>query len=413
MRFPGFHRRFVWVPLVLTLFTPWVTWAQEAVSPVPGAACDPSFWTLNGSAQDPGDGRIILTQPQQAQTGSSWAPTLLDLRQDFDLSFKVYLGSNPSGSDGIAFVIQAQGLNALGGRGGGQGYGDLDGFPPLNPLRAVHPSVAVEIDTHPNIEFPDPSYDHMAVVENGRQENLPANPEGVQPAMPGGATVKDGREHDLNVRWDAARRLMEVRMDGRQVMTYLKDMVSLVFGGNPMVYWGFTGTCGGDYNLQYFRLQGCGQSPTPTPTFVPVQPTATSTVTSTPTVIPATPTGTATATHPPSVPTMTPTEPSTGRRCRMQQPIAFPNPCRGGQVRFRCPGLAAGDAVRMTVFSSSGRKIREESFYCPSDPSKDGFDVVWELKDRSGDPVSNGLYHVRFTQNGFNGHHICKVVILR
>jgi sugar lactone lactonase YvrE len=255
-------------------------------TPLPPTGCDLTGWTLQGDAGLEFSNQIRFFRVENTG-GSAWAPTLLNLNSDFDLTFRVFLGSSVTGSDGIAFMIQSQGPNALGGAGGGLGYGDLNGYPPLNHAAAIHPSVAVEIDTFRNIEFPDPTYDHIVVVENGIQET-PAS--GVLPAMPGNATIKDGNEHDFKITWNAATRVMQVYLDGRFILTYTKDMVAQIFGGNPNVYWGMTGST--NYTVQYFRLAGCAQGVTVTPT---VTHTSTgSTRTATPT---RTPTMTNTLTH--------------------------------------------------------------------------------------------------------------------
>ena len=255
-------------------------------APVSMAGCGLGDWSLNGSAQFVGGNEIQFSNTVQSVAGSAWAKTPVDLSADFNMDFTVFLGYDPNGSDGIAFVLQGQGPGALGGLGVGLGYGDLNGFPPLNHAAAIHPSVAVEIDTHPNMEFPDPAYDHMGVVENGIEENPYANVGGVQAAMPGQATIKDGHEHDLNVAWSAASKVMRVSLDGRFILEYDRDMVSAIFGGTTQVLWGLTGSTGGGVNLQYFRVNNCGGGQA-TATFTPT-PTSTPTATWTPTSFPST-----------------------------------------------------------------------------------------------------------------------------
>jgi len=409
------------------------TWTPTPITtaPVSQTGCDLTGWTLNGSAQAVGGNEIQFSNTVQSVAGSAWAKSPVDLSADFNMDFTVFLGYDPNGSDGIAFVLQSQGANALGGLGGGLGYGDLNGFPPLNHATAIHPSVAVEIDTHPNIEFPDPNYDHMGVVENGIEENPYANLGGVQPAMPGQATIKDGHEHDLNVVWSAASKVMKVYLDGRFIMEYDRDMVSAIFGGNPQVLWGLTGSTGGGVNLQYFRVKTCGggqATATFTSTFTPT-PTVTSTVTKTPTPVPPTatpsptasgtptytptptstssvgiatltwtptprvsttptpvpPTATPTSTHPTCnrtpVPTCTPSH-----RCGHPQP--YPNPCRDRA----CFSLDGGpyDRVVLSLHTLSGREIcRKVLPWTGQDECK----IDWDLRDDHRAQVCNGIYY--------------------
>jgi hypothetical protein len=126
--------------------------------------------TLNGSAAQ-ADGKVLrLTPNKEDQKGSAWLQTPIDLAQSFSTSFQVSL-HNGSG-DGVAFVIQAVGLDALGDLGGGIGYGSIDN----DTLQSLIPSVAVEFDTWQN-EW-DPNDNHISVVRDGAvdlQDHVLAN----------------------------------------------------------------------------------------------------------------------------------------------------------------------------------------------------------------------------------------------
>ena len=115
----------------------------------------------------------------------------------------------------------------------------------------------VEIDDFPNMEFPEPVYDHIGVLENGIETSYVNQGGAAVPALPGNATVRDGTEHSFRITWDAAARSMKVYFDGNNVTEYDKDMVAAIFGGNPNVYWGLTGATGGGYELTYFRSLNC------------------------------------------------------------------------------------------------------------------------------------------------------------
>lgn len=118
---------------------------------------DASALHLNGSARVL-DGRLALTTGLQ-QAGSAWSKSTLDTSRSFTVSFRAVV-SQPT--DGLAFVVQAEGPAALGALGGAIGYGGTGDQP-------IRPSVAVEIDTWDNSpDGYDPAgHQHLAVTHNG------------------------------------------------------------------------------------------------------------------------------------------------------------------------------------------------------------------------------------------------------
>lgn len=220
----------------------------------------PSGWCINGTAQTSAVAdQYILTQDALWQNGSVWNATPINLNDDFDKRFSVYLGSNDGGADGLVFVLQnaGTGTQALGGAGVGLGY------------VGISPSVGVELDTWQNGELGDPNYDHIAVDENGQDNHQGAAP--VQ-ASESSANIEDGAEHALRITWSQTSQTLTVFFDGAERLVYTKDIINDIFGGNPQVYFGFTGTTGGASNLQYVIMDT-----------MPVV-TATSTATQTPEV---------------------------------------------------------------------------------------------------------------------------------
>ena len=75
-----------------------------------------------------------LTPNQSVKSGSVWNRNKIDLNQDITLEFKLYLGNNNAGADGVAFAFQPI-SDTVGGDGGGLGIED------------VTPSFFVAIDT--------------------------------------------------------------------------------------------------------------------------------------------------------------------------------------------------------------------------------------------------------------------------
>jgi hypothetical protein len=98
--------------------------------------------TLNGSARSNG-GPIRLTGQHDLQAGSVFATNPVDVRK-FHTTFRFRIGGGQK-ADGFTFCIQSEGPRALGGPGGGLGYGP-DPSDPLDPGFRVTQSVALKFD---------------------------------------------------------------------------------------------------------------------------------------------------------------------------------------------------------------------------------------------------------------------------
>jgi hypothetical protein len=236
-------------------------------------------YVTNGSATMVAPGVLQLTNGStQGQQGAAWSPNTLDLSQSFNYSFQMNFGSNSGGADGMAFVLQraAAGTAALGNDGGNLGFG---GFATYNQASgtAVSASLAVEFDTYQNsgANLPntgDPSYDHIMVEENGNviHSGCPGNvvsANGTCPiqASPSSGNIKDNIWHDINITWNSGTHVMQVFFDGSLRMTYTRDIVGQLFGGNTCVNVGFTGSDGGVTNDQRVRCPPGTPTPSPTP----------------------------------------------------------------------------------------------------------------------------------------------------
>ncbi|MFM7021805.1 MAG: lectin-like domain-containing protein [Flavobacteriales bacterium] len=182
-----------------------------------------------------------LTQDVMWQNGSMWNTTKIDLSNSFDLLFELYFGDDNNGADGISFTLQQQGTNA-GSSGGGLG------------VFGVTPSLIVEYDTYENVPYADPSFDHIAIVKNGVIDHGAANNlAGPVKANTAGSDIENGQWHNSRVIWDAKTHKLEVYFDCQLRLTYTGDIVSSIFSGNALVYYGFTAATGGATNEQSVR----------------------------------------------------------------------------------------------------------------------------------------------------------------
>lgn len=199
-------------------------------------------YTLNGSANQESCNTYTLTTANNTQSGSVWNNFKIDLNQSFDYNFSVNLGSNDAGADGIAFVLQPI-STSVGTSGGGLGY------------QGITPAVGVTIDTWQNADNSDPVFDHIAIQLNGDITHTTSNNiAGPVQAIAGNDNIEDGLFHSFRIRWDAITHTFSAYIDGVLRVTAVKDFVTDVFGGNPLVYWGFTGSTGGANNWQRFQI---------------------------------------------------------------------------------------------------------------------------------------------------------------
>lgn len=201
-----------------------------------------SQYTVNGDATQDNCHCYTLTQNIGDQHGSVWNNTRINLNQSFDFSFQVKLGCvDGNGADGIAFVLQPT-STSVGTTGGGMGY------------QFVAPAVGVTLDTYQNSSPDnDPWYDHIAIQLNGDiNHNSAACLTPLTPISATSNNVEDCQNHVLRVTWDAVTKTMTVYFDNQLRVSAVNDFTNTIFGGSPLVYWGFTGATGGLSNLQQF-----------------------------------------------------------------------------------------------------------------------------------------------------------------
>jgi gliding motility-associated-like protein len=215
--------------LIMGLFcslSPCSAWAQS--------------YFLNGDASYLGNNCYQVTANNDWQNGTVWYSDQLDLTEDFSIEFDMYFGtSDANGADGMAFVMQTVGSNAIGASGGGMGF---QGF---------NPSFGIEFDTFFNGDASDPSYDHVAFLRNGNIfHNSADNLAGPVAATSGQTNIEDGQAHQIKITWDVATQTVALYVDCQLRLTDQINLINSIFQGSSMVYWGFTGATGGFFNQQ-------------------------------------------------------------------------------------------------------------------------------------------------------------------
>jgi hypothetical protein len=204
-----------------------------------------SAWSFVGTgsatpAVFQGDSIVRITPKAGSRSGAAWFRTQIDLSKSYEYEFDLYLGDSDAGADGLAFVMQTQGLNAFGGVGAGIGY------------QGISPSVAIEMDTYHNGNGASDfnGNDHTTINLNGSLSNTVGTFACLSPSC---ANVEDNQFHTVRIIWNEPTKLLSFYFDGSLRNSATIDMVNTVFGGNNMVYVGFTGSTGGAINLQAFR----------------------------------------------------------------------------------------------------------------------------------------------------------------
>lgn len=196
---------------------------------------------LNGNAVNTGQDCYDVTPNVGWQNGSIWYANQIDLSESFELEFLMSYGAvDLNGADGMVFVMQTVGTFAMGGAGGGMGF---DGF---------SPSFGVEFDTYQNLnDNADPAYDHLAFLKNGVvNHNSTNNLAGPIQANVLNGNIEDGLDHIIRISWNAETFLIECYFDCVLRLSATVDMVSTIFAGQNLVYWGFTGSTGALFNQQ-------------------------------------------------------------------------------------------------------------------------------------------------------------------
>jgi len=200
---------------------------------------------LNGDATFMGNDCYRLTDAFNDENGTVWYADQIDLSQPFELQFIMNFGTfDQNGADGIVFVLQTEGTDALGITGGGLGF---EGF---------NNSFGIEFDTWSNADNGDPLFDHIAMVSDGVvNHNAPQNIAGPVQASNLSVNIEDGQNHVVTVRWNPEALTISVDFDCQPRLTGGIDLVNEIFNGQESVYFGFTASTGGAVNVQTVCLQ--------------------------------------------------------------------------------------------------------------------------------------------------------------
>jgi len=201
-------------------------------SPLPHATAQ---FQLNGSTVMAEEGCLGFQPANNFISGTFWETQKIDLRDTFDMNFRLFLGcAGNTSDDGLVFAFQSVGAS-LGSYGGNMGFDGLS------------PTLGVEVDLRQDAGDGDPAADHLAIIRNGDLGHAgPNNLAGPVPAATGSDVIQDCDWHELRIVWRPGDQTLMVYFDCEQRLTYTGNLINELFGGDSRVLWGFTSGARGD-----------------------------------------------------------------------------------------------------------------------------------------------------------------------
>ena len=184
---------------------------------------------------------LTLTANAASQSGSVMSSARIDLRQDFSISFHVFLGTSDAGADGLGFVLHnsPDGVNAIGAAGSGLGFGNIQN------------GLAIEFDTWNSgaqgvvSGGADIANDHTNFLDtDGAFGSTPFDL----------GNIEDGQWHSVEVTWDASTQTLSYTFDGQQAGVLTGDIAAQYLGGSDFAHFGFTAATGAATNEQKVRV---------------------------------------------------------------------------------------------------------------------------------------------------------------
>jgi len=188
---------------------------------------------LTADARQETDNCFRLTPAEEWKGGSVFYRNQVDLSESFDMELDLHFGCKDYGADGIVFIFHPK--LKTGFEGEGIGFGGL------------RPSIGFEMDTYQNHHLNDPGFDHVALMRDG---NI-YHPNGITEPIPLRAdkgNIEDCSSHKVRVQWNPQTMILNFQFDGSSRISQRINLVDDIFGGDPLVYWGFTSATGGEHN---------------------------------------------------------------------------------------------------------------------------------------------------------------------
>jgi len=224
---------------------------------------------LVGSAER--SGKVLRVTPaKNDRHGGVWHIAKQPVGGGFESVFEFQFTDNGGlgrGADGLAFVLQNSGSNALAGKGSSGGFAMGDGSGDRNSP-GIPSSIAVFFDTFRNEEEDDPNNNYLAICTNGKIGEMKWPPArlAMQKRLP--FNMKDNKVHRARISYQPP--VLSVYLDDRTqpVLSTTVD-VSPVVDADGNAWVGFTASTGGGFeNHDVLSWSFRGQPFTTTSTMV-------------------------------------------------------------------------------------------------------------------------------------------------
>jgi len=189
---------------------------------------NPQGLTLNGNAQVTTAGRLRLTDDQLFQTGSLFSSVPVDVtRFRSDFTFQIDSATLPM-ADGLTFVVQSLGPEAIGETGGGLGYAGLTS------------SVGIKFDLYNNA---GEGVNSTGLVRDGEYPSFNATTIDLTGS---GIDLNSGRPHFVSIEYDGAALQVTISdtVTGAWASQVYEVSIPQHLGGTEG-FVGFTGATGG------------------------------------------------------------------------------------------------------------------------------------------------------------------------
>lgn len=194
----------------------------------------------NGFYNAQSDGDVItIVEDINFSANTIWYKDKLDLNQNFDLEFSIYLGEIDKRGDGGTILFSASDGAPIGGEGGIIGA--------LN----IPDSLVFEFDTYYNASRKDSleqdvdtgldskgNNGHLGIVETNEMEDKHKSVLYSEDEVLG-----DGSFRDVFVQWDTSTQTMSFLVEGFEMMHHVVNIDS-VFSGTTEINWGFSSANG-------------------------------------------------------------------------------------------------------------------------------------------------------------------------
>jgi hypothetical protein len=205
---------------------------------------------LVGAATFTPNGRVRLVEAGHSSTaGAAYTPTPVDVSS---FTVKMVFHIVGSCSDGLAFIVQNDGLDALGATGGDLGYGRQTSGEPRQADGITH-SIAVELDTWQNAW--DPPVPHVSLQSRGvRQNDTNTMYSLINKPV---SAVNDGQRHRLTVHYRDG--ILHVWYGGQRLINNHIDLANHLGLTDGTAFVGVTaanGSCASATTLDDFHFFG-------------------------------------------------------------------------------------------------------------------------------------------------------------